>query len=104
MNKNKKRNKTVGKTYKNQLFILNLLKKMTKNNAKKSNITVSKPNFDRMFDKVLKETPKQAIEFEKHEFKSQNIKNVIDKTQLSILEIPNRLPKAEVKRLEKEFE
>lgn len=76
---------------------------MPKNNSKKSNKSVSKSSFDKIFNKVLKETPKQAIEFEKHEFKSPNIQNVINKTQSSILEIPNELPKSEVERLKKEF-
>lgn len=76
---------------------------MPKNNTEKSNNSVSKPNFDKMFNKVLKETPKQAVEIEEHKFKSPKIQSIVDKTQLSIVSIPERLPKEEVKRLEKEF-
>lgn len=77
---------------------------MTKNNTKKSNNSVSKPNFDKMFNKVLKETPKQAVEIEKHEFKSEKIKSVVEKTQTSIAEIPDRISKARLSYLESQFE
>ena len=77
---------------------------MTKNNTKKSNKSVSKPNFDKMFNKVLKETPKQAVEIEKHEFKSEKIKAVVEKAQTSIAEIPDRISKARLSYLESQFE
>ena len=76
---------------------------MSKNNAKSSKTSVRKANFDKIFDKVSKETPKQAVEIEEHKFKSPKIQSIVDKTQLSIASIPERLPKAEVERLEKEF-
>ena len=76
---------------------------MTKNNTKKSNNSVSKQNFDKMFNKVLKETPKQAVEIEKHEFKSEKIKAVIEKTQTAIAEIPDRISKERLSYLESQF-
>lgn len=76
---------------------------MTKNNTKKSNNSVSKPNFDKIFKKVLEETPKQAVEIEKHEFKSEKIKSVVEKTQTSIAEIPDRISKARLSYLESQF-
>lgn len=76
---------------------------MPRNNSKKSNNSVSKPNFDKMFNKVLKETPKQAVEIEKHEFKSPKIQNVVTKTQTAIAEIPNEVSKARLSYLESQF-
>lgn len=76
---------------------------MPRNNTKKSNNSVSKPNFDKMFNKVLKETPKQAVEINEHKFKSQKIQSIVDKTQVAILEIPNEISKERLSYLESQF-
>ena len=51
---------------------------------------------------MSKETPKQAVEIEEHEFKSPRIKAIVEETKTSIAEIPDRLPKDELRRIEKE--
>lgn len=76
---------------------------MPKNNSKTSKTSVNKADFDKIFNKVSKLSAKKLVEHTEHQFKSPKIQSVVDKTQSSILEIPERLPKTEVERLKKEF-
>lgn len=77
---------------------------MPKKLTKSSKISFNKKEFDKIFEKVAKESPKEAVEIEKHEFKSPRIQAVVDKTQTAILEIPNEVSKARLSYLEKQFE
>lgn len=76
---------------------------MPKTTTKKSNNSVSKPNFDKMFDKIVVQTNKMWREAEFTQFKSKRIQSIVEETQSAIREIPNELPKEELERIKKEF-